>query len=114
MIFRACIKDHQPNEHDHVRQSIERGIEKASKAGYSTRETGNLTVEHVEQISDYQYDSGPDELAESEYQARSDINRYPDESQDVWAYVSARQPTQHRVDDSLARFSYTCTKHLRS
>jgi hypothetical protein len=52
-----------------IRQAIERRIEKAPKAGYSTREPGDLAVQHVEQISYDQNNSGPEEPAESKQQA---------------------------------------------
>src|SRR6185437_3882820 len=107
----ARVKDHQAHEHDHVRKAIKRRIKKTAETCYATRQPRHLAVQHVKQVRYDQNHAGPEEHSVTEQQSRGNVNSYADKCQEVRINVTTRQPTHHRIDDSLSCSSYTRSKH---
>jgi hypothetical protein len=107
-----CVKDHDAQKRDHIRESVESRIKKAAEFGNVTRLSGNIAVKHVEQVRDYQNDTCPKEFPKTEQDTAADVYRYADRSQDVRMHAGGRQNPHHRVDDAHCSPSYLGTKHF--
>src|SRR4051794_6961095 len=108
----ARVKEHQPDKDHHVRQSIQRRIQKAAEACNATREACDLPVQHVEEISDYEDDACPEKVAVAEQEATADVDGHAYHGQDVRIDVPVGKPAYHRVDDTLRAPPDTRSKHL--
>lgn len=106
------VKDHQSDKNDHVGKAIEGGIQKAAKSRDSARKPRHLPVQHVKKIGNDQNNPGPEKLAVAEEQSGANIYGNPDDGQDVWIDVAVREPTHHRVDNSLSPAANATYKHF--
>ncbi|MDT4968096.1 MAG: hypothetical protein QOJ64_2833 [Acidobacteriota bacterium] len=108
MVWRiAGVKDHQSDENNHVGETIQRGVKKPAETSYATGEPRHLPIEHVKKIGDYQDDSGPEEIAESEEQPAADVYRYADDGEKVRIDPTLGQSTHYRTNNSLRAASDT-------
>ena len=62
----TCVKDHQSDEGDHIRETVKRGVEKPTEARDTTCEASHFAIEHVEQIGDNEDDTRPEEVPKAE------------------------------------------------
>src|SRR2546423_8880985 len=107
----ASIKNHQPDKADHVGETVKRRIQKASEPCHATRKTRDLTIKHIEEIRNYQYDASPEEIAQAKEQAAADVNRHAYDREDVRVHVPVGQPAHHSIDDTLRAAPYARSKH---
>ncbi len=69
----AGVIDHQADENHHVRQSVQRGIQKPAKSRNTARKPGDLPVEHVKKVGYNQRDAGGEEPAQPKKKTATDV-----------------------------------------
>src|SRR4051794_1191728 len=108
----AGVKDHQAHKDHHVRQAVQRRVEKPSKPRNAARKTGHLPVEHVKEIGDHEGDARREEPASPKKKTATDVQSNADDGQNVGIDMTDGEPANYRINDSLCCPSDTCTEHI--
>src|SRR5688500_9873227 len=100
MLRRVSGVEHDdPQKGHHIRQPVERRVEKAAELCDIARLPGYVAVEHVKEIRDYQYDAGPEKLSKAKEHATADVDRNTYGRENVRPDAGRHESTDHRIDD---------------
>src|ERR1044071_6047717 len=108
----AGVKDHEAHKDHHVRQAVQRRIEKTPEARDPAGKSGYLAVEHVKKVGHNQGDARCKEPAQPKEKTASDVQSHADYGQNVGIDVPIGEPAYDGIDNSLSSPSNTCPKHV--
>src|SRR5215207_10180988 len=103
------VEHHNAEKDDHVRKAIERRIEKAAELRYVACQTGDVSVQHVEEIRYDQNDPREEKFSDTKKHAAADVDRYTDRREDVRMNPCRGECSDHRVDDPHCSPAYACS-----